>query len=247
MKQEAKGKHSDFEYGKKSFKDCMGVQNNECSLRKRTMNKLDCFMAIFYIILILEIIVLVSILSYRKPKIEKKFDKIILIEDIQTNEDKHTINDSESRLSATEPSKNYYYHISEDEKVMIAKLVWAEARGESYEGKVAIAAVVLNRYRFEENQWDFDNDTISSVILQKNQFASISNVDMQDLKEYPDCIKAVEDACKGWDPTRKVFEDGALYFYNPILITGRQKEIRNGIQFMAIGNHNFHIDFNYEN
>lgn len=149
-----------------------------------------------------------------------------------------------ANLSADGPSEVYYYEVSEEEKIMMAKLVWKEARGESYEGKVAVAAVVLNRYRFDENKWDFDNDSISSVILQKRQFASISNVTEQDyLVDYPDCMQAVEDACKGWDPTRAVFEDGALYFYAPKLVKGEQKEIREGIKFMAIGNHNFHYDF----
>jgi len=146
-------------------------------------------------------------------------------------------------LSSDGPSQVYYYEVSEEEKIMMAKLVWKEARGESYEGKVAVAAVVLNRYRFDENQWDFDNDSISSVILQENQFASISNVTEQDLEEYPDCMLAVEDACKGWDPTRVVFEDGALYFYAPKLVKGEEKVKREGIEFMAIGNHNFHYDF----
>lgn len=148
-----------------------------------------------------------------------------------------------AELSAEGPSKVYYYDISEEEKIMIAKLVYQEARGESYEGKVAVAAVVLNRYRFDENPYDFKNDSISSVILQKNQFASIETVTMEKLENYPDCMKAVEDACKGWDPTRETFKDGALYFYNPKHVTGKQKEIREGIKFMAIGNHNFHYDF----
>lgn len=148
-------------------------------------------------------------------------------------------------LSAEGPSEVYYYEVSDEEKLMMAKLVWAEARGESYEGKVAVAAVVLNRYRFNENPWDFDNDTIASVILQKNQFASISNVTMQDLQKYPDCMPAVEDACKGWDPTRATFEDGALYFYNPDKVSESEKNRREGLKMMTIGDHDFHYE--YEN
>ena len=66
---------------------------------------------------------------------------------------------------------------------------------------------------------------------------------MQDLEEYPDCMEAVEVACKGFDPTREVFKQGALYFYSPKLVTGKEKEIREGIKVMVIGNHNFHYDF----
>lgn len=147
------------------------------------------------------------------------------------------------RISANGPGKVYYYNLSREEKIMIAKVVWAEARGECYEGKVAVAAVVLNRYRFDENKWDFTNDTIESLIFQKNQFASISNVTMQDLEKYPDCLKSVEDACKGYDPTRATFKDGALYFYDPGLLSEKAKKDREGIEIMTIGNHNFHVNF----
>ena len=54
---------------------------------------------------------------------------------------------------------------------------------------------------------------------------------------------AVEDACKGWDPTRAEFENGALFFYNPKKISGYQAQIREGIKVMVIGNHNFHENF----
>ena len=152
-------------------------------------------------------------------------------------------NQKSAVLSADGPGDTYYYNISNEDKIIIAKTVFAEAGGECYEGKVAVAAVVLNRYRFDENPYDFDNDSISSVILQKNQFASIEDVTMQDLEENPDCMLAVEDACKGWDPTRKMFSDGALYFYAPAGVSGYQAEIREGIRVLVIGNHNFHYDF----
>ena len=48
---------------------------------------------------------------------------------------------------------------------LLAKLIAAEARGESYKGQVAVAAVVLNRVASSE----FPN-TISGVIYQKNAF-----------------------------------------------------------------------------
>ena len=67
---------------------------------------------------------------------------------------------------------------------------------------------------------------------------------MEMLEENPSCMEAVESACKGWDPTRKVFEDGAKFFYAPDYVTGYQKEIRQGIESYKIGNHIFHNDFN---
>lgn len=148
----------------------------------------------------------------------------------------------EATLSAEGPSDTYYYHISEEDRIIIAKVVWAEARGECFEGKVAVAAVILNRYYSEERC--FDRDSIFSVVTQRGQFANIKKVTMENLEKNPECIRAVEAACKGWDPTRAMFENGALYFYAPKGVSGYQAEIREGIRVYVIGNHNFHYDFN---
>lgn len=147
----------------------------------------------------------------------------------------------EYKISAIVPYDNYIYILSEEDMIYIAKMVWAEARGECYEGKVAVAAVALNRY-FSDNPV-FNRTSILSILKQDAQFASISNVTMYNLECVPDCMKAVQDACKGWDPTREVFEEGALYFYNPEEVSGWQAEVREGIKVMVIGNHNFHYDF----
>lgn len=147
-----------------------------------------------------------------------------------------------AELSAYGPSDEYYYSISEKDKVLIAKVVWAEARGECFEGKVAVAAVILNRYFNGEGQ-AFDRSSIESVVTQKSQFASITKVTMKDLEANPECMEAVEAACKGWDPTRQIFEEGACFFYAPKGVTGYQAEIREGIKVLVIGNHNFHADF----
>lgn len=148
----------------------------------------------------------------------------------------------EAKISAKGPSESFYYSLSEEDMLLIAKLVWAEARGECFEGKVAVAAVVLNRYYWGNNR-DFNRESIETVITQRNQFANIKKVSKNDLQEVPECMEAVEAACKGWDPTRSVFEEGALYFYAPKGVSGYQKEIRDGIEVMTIGNHNFHANF----
>lgn len=144
-------------------------------------------------------------------------------------------------ISATEPNANFVYILSEEDMIYIAKLVWMEARGECYEGMVAVAAVVLNRY-FSDDPI-FYRDSILDTLTQPTQFASISNVTQWDLDNVPDCLRAVEDACKGWDPTRAVFDEGALYFYNPDGVSGYQAQIRENIRVMVIGNHAFHFDF----
>lgn len=144
-------------------------------------------------------------------------------------------------ISANGPYEHYVYILSEEDMKIIAKLVWMEARGESYEGMVAVAAVVLNRY-FSDDQ-SFSRESILHTVTQKYQFASIWGVTDWDLNNNPDCLNAVKDACRGWDPTRAVFEEGALFFYAPDGVSGYQAEIRQNIKVMVIGNHNFHFDF----
>lgn len=148
---------------------------------------------------------------------------------------------SEYEISAEAPYDHYVYILSDEDMKYIAKLVWQEARGEPYEGMVAVAAVVLNRY-FSDNPF-FYRTSILDTLTQPTQFASVWGVTDWDLNNNPNCFKAVEDACKGWDPTREVFEEGALYFYNPDGVSDYQAAIRQNIRIMVIGNHAFHYDF----
>jgi len=148
----------------------------------------------------------------------------------------------EPTISAYEPGTVYYYNISSEDKLYIAKVLYKEARGEIYEGMVAVACTVLNRYYSGDAR--FERDSIYSVITQSGAYASIDDVTIDMVKEIPKLEQAVEDACLGWDPTRKMFAEGALFFYAPGELEGYQKEIREGIQVLQIGNHNFHNDFN---
>ncbi len=149
-------------------------------------------------------------------------------------------------ISAFGPSEDYYYVISYEDKVIMAKVLYVECRGEIFEGKVAVAAVILNRLYSELSE--FNTESIYAVVSQGTQFADFSEVTMEDLELVPECMEAVEAACKGWDPTRKMFPEGAKHFYAPKGdIAPYQLAIREGIQELSIGNHNFHNDFNMEN
>ena len=150
---------------------------------------------------------------------------------------------AQARISAYELGEKYYYNLSYEEKVYIAKVVYAEARGEIFEGQVAVAATVLNRYTSDDKR--FCRESIYSVITQSGQFASIVEVTIEDLNAVPTCMEAVEAACKGWDPTRVVFSDGAKFFFNPDgdLDELARKE-REGVLTYKIGRHLFHNDFN---
>lgn len=134
-------------------------------------------------------------------------------------------------LSAYGPGEVYYYAITDAEKMLIAKVVWKEARGESFEGQVAVAATVFNRLMC--NDPAIHNDSIYSVVTQSGAYASISDVTEDQART---CMEAVEQACRGYDPTRAVFENGARFFY-------AQDWIRYGVKTLVIGGHTFHDDF----
>ena len=115
--------------------------------------------------------------------------------------------------------------VSADQK-LLAKLVYSEARGESYKGQVAVAAVVLNRV----SSSSFPN-TISGVIYQTGAFSCVSNGSINNTPN-DTAVRAALDAMNGWDPT-----NGCLYYYNP----GKTSDswIRTLTVVTVIGNHYF--------
>lgn len=167
--------------------------------------------------------------------------------EIETETESETETETETeqlpRISAYEPGESYYYDLCWQDKLYIARLVYQEARGEIFEGKVAVAAVVLNRF-FEEDNGRFDQTSIWSIINEPGEFASISDVSDEMVAQVPECMESVEAACKGWDPTRLLFEGGAKFFYAPANVYGDRALEREGIEVLTIGNHNFHNDFN---
>ena len=89
---------------------------------------------------------------------------------------------------------------------LLARLINGEARGEPYNGQVAVGAVILNRVKSAK----FPN-TIAGVIYQKGQFSCITDGQFNvAIDENSTVYKAAEEAMNGADPT-----NGALYFYNP--------------------------------
>ena len=109
---------------------------------------------------------------------------------------------------------------------LLAKCVYAEARGEPYTGQVAIAAVVLNRVKSSS----FPN-TVSGVIYQKNAFTCVSDGQIN-LTPNASAYSAAKDALNGWDPT-----NGCLYYYNPA--TATSKWIWSLKVELKIGKHSF--------
>ncbi len=115
---------------------------------------------------------------------------------------------------------------SSSDVYLLAKVIAAEARGESYTGQVAVGAVVLNRV----DSSSFP-DTVSGVVYQSGAFSAVTD---SNWSVSPDASsrKAAQDAINGWDPT-----GGALYYYNPAKTSN--KWIRTRPVITTIGRHVF--------
>lgn len=98
----------------------------------------------------------------------------------------------------------------EDDVYLLASIIHGEARGEPYEGQVAVGAVVLNRVASP----DFPN-TIAEVIFQPGAFDAVEDSQFY-LPPNETAFQAAMDALNGWDPT-----NGALYYWNPVTATSR--------------------------
>ncbi|MFA5527316.1 MAG: spore cortex-lytic enzyme [Peptostreptococcales bacterium] len=116
----------------------------------------------------------------------------------------------------------------QDEKILLAKAITGEARGEPYIGQVAVGAVILNRTRNPS----FPN-TIAGVIYQPGAFTAVDDGQIN-LQATKDSIRAAEDALNGWDPT-----GGCIYYWNPATATSKWIWSRSIVK--VIGKHNFGV------
>ena len=126
-------------------------------------------------------------------------------------------------LSGRSSSNSSY---SSSDLYLLAKCIYAEARGEPYIGQVAIGAVVLNRVESSS----FPN-TIAGVIYQPYAFTAVSDGQIN-LEPNDTAYKAARDALNGWDPT-----NGCIYYYNPSTATSAW--IWSRPIMLSIGRHNF--------
>ena len=111
---------------------------------------------------------------------------------------------------------------------LLARAINGEARGEPYEGQVAVGAVIMNRVRNSS----FPN-TIAGVIYQSGAFTAVSDGQINvPIASGSTVLKAAQDALNGWDPS-----GGALYYFNPN--TATSKWIWSRPKIKKIGKHNF--------
>lgn len=111
---------------------------------------------------------------------------------------------------------------------LLARAINGEARGEGYEGQVAVGAVILNRVKHP----DFPN-TIAGVIYEPGAFTAVSDGQINHpIDETSTVYKAAQDAMNGWDPT-----NGCVYYFNPN--TATNKWIWSKTIVKTIGKHHF--------
>ncbi|MDO7907185.1 cell wall hydrolase [Paenibacillus sp. JX-17] len=122
------------------------------------------------------------------------------------------------------------YNVSPKELLMLQKIVMAEAEGEPYEGKVAVANVVLNRLRSANFP-----DTIKDVIYQRAQFSPVANGRFNRVTPNKDSIRAAAEALNG----RKEVPDTTYYFLSLTLADDLYVH-RHQTLVKQIGHHTFY-------
>ena len=116
--------------------------------------------------------------------------------------------------------------LDDNELDLLARAVHAEAKGEPYEGQVAVAAVILNRVAHPE----FPN-TIVGVLYEPLAFQIVANGTINQPADQL-AIQAATEAINGVDPT-----NGALYFFNPAKTSNQWIRSRSVVK--TIGKHVF--------
>ena len=163
-----------------------------------------------------------SIEAYEKEIAEQN-------KDIEALKKQLELEKANSSLAANSAWRDISQVAFEDgDRKLLANLIYCEARGEGYDGKVAVGSVVINRVLSER----FPN-TVVGVIYAPNQFAPVkSTVNSLALalaedraSRYPDCYRAADEAMSGYSNVGR-----CVYFRTPIPgLTGTQ-----------IGNHIFY-------
>lgn len=113
---------------------------------------------------------------------------------------------------------------AEGDLYLLANLIYCEAGGEPYEGKLAVGAVVINRMLSSVYP-----DTVIGVIYQRKQFSPVASgrlaLALNDNKANADCYRAAEEAMSGLSNV-----GNCVYFRTPI----------DGLTGISIGGHIFY-------
>lgn len=138
-----------------------------------------------------------------------------------------TIEEIKAREAAEEEAKRFVnygeFTVDEETMLLLAAIIHCEARGESYEGQVAVGAVVLNRVRSAA----FPN-SIRGVIYSPGQFTPAMTGKLDEVVASggisESCIRAAKEVLSGYSNV-----GDRLYFRR-----------NNGREGLVIGNHVFY-------
>ncbi|AQS58731.1 cell wall hydrolase [Desulforamulus ferrireducens] len=150
--------------------------------------------------------------------IEKEQKQNVHENEIKTEAIKERVKSQQSQVSRG--------NLNRHEVTLLAMVVEGEAADEPYQGKVAVAAVIMNR--MEDQQFP---DTLSGVVYEDWAFESVMN-NQYKRPLSQESINAAQAALRGEDPT-----NGALYFWNPA--TAKSKWVWSRTVTHQIGRHVF--------
>ena len=128
-------------------------------------------------------------------------------------------------------------------KIMLALTGYREARGEGYQGMLAVMCVIRNRVTAQMGDWDH-------VITKKWQFSSLTAPGDSQLVIWPDSPDAVFEAAMGlaeqvFNGTIEDITRDALFYFNPAITPASSsfwKHIANNPMYelsAQIGPHHF--------
>ena len=123
---------------------------------------------------------------------------------------------------------NQLLYLTKSDIYLMSQVVYAESKGEPYEGKVAVASVILNRAL----NTGFPN-TIQGVVFQPRAFSCVVDGEIN-VEPTQECFDAVYDALSGNDPT-----GDAVFFYNPDIATCSWMKNVEKHNVISIGQHLF--------
>jgi len=124
--------------------------------------------------------------------------------------------------------------LTKSEFDLLCRIIAAEARGESYEGQMAVAQVIRDRME-HPNQKLYGGPTLRGVVLKKGQFAKPWR---GNLNKYPSVIKAAKAV---FDNNERIFDEPTMFFYQPqIASRSASRSIKRYNYIGKVGAHNFH-------
>lgn len=171
----------------------------------------------------------VKLSEYEIPtNTENNINKINLRSGKSSNTEEISLYGEKDEVVEVFSHQNQKIYLTRNDINLMAAVVYGESKGEPYDGKVAVASVILNRvvnYKFP--------NSVKSVITQKNAFSCVRNGKIP-LTQDKLCYKAVYDAISGYDPT-----NNCCFFYNPKIATCNWMKGVNKTNTKRIGNHVF--------